>query len=69
MGLDFAYAFLSCFLPILMFIVGIHYVLRFQENTRERVRAIWDGEINLENNSFEGEAMPHDMNALMWYDL
>ena len=69
MVVDFLYVFLSCFVPILFFIFGIQFALRWQENTREQVRAIWRGEIRVENNSFEGEPMAQDMNALMWYDL
>ncbi len=54
--------------PVIFFFWLLRWAFAEQEKTRECIRAIWRGEFP-EQQTSEGQAMPHDMNALMWYDL
>jgi len=60
--------FLWVLTPVWFFFYMLRWGFNEQEKIREEVRAIWRGELPGQE-SPEGKAMPHDMNALMWYDL
>lgn len=60
--------FLWVLTPVFFFFYMMRWGFNEQEKIREEVRAIWRGEIPKQQTA-EGEPMPHDMNALMWYDL
>lgn len=59
----------GCFAPIIFAIIllGIH--LHHYREVRLRIKALQDGLLPIPSRVPEGEAMPHDMNALMWYDI
>lgn len=58
MVIDYLIIFMGFFIPYK--IISIHF---------DNISRIESGEVLTHPRNIEGEAMPHDMNALMWYDL
>jgi len=63
----------GCFAPIVFFFILLGVCYAHHREVQAALKAIQRGQPHRLRNRREavreGEAMPHDMNALMWYDL
>jgi hypothetical protein len=60
---------LGCFGTIIVFFVFLFIIYAHHRQTEAMLDAIKKGQFKRRDSIPEGQPMPHDMNALMWYDL